>query len=202
MKKILFLAAAFLLISLSSCKFVSQKANEVMGTETLDQLSTYEHIQDILKDIEPEWKVYRFSVNNKGPRSQCSNNLGTVLVEMINKDEHRISQLLYPDKNAPTDPLGKSPDFADMPQFNFTADGAMKNIDDCKNMIPKDFKFLNVEYYCIDISEDKKGFKTDITINVQEIGKEKVTAGGVTSSVYYSLRFIISPDGKIRMTEK
>lgn len=201
MKKLFIFASAIMLVALSACDFISKKAGEVLGTE-MDQLSTYENAQDLLKENEndPEWKIYQVSVSNKGPRDQCSNTLGFVNVQMVNADNHRVYQNLYPMKDAPGDALAESPDFDQMPEFKFTAAEAMKNIEDCKNLIPEGFKFLNLERYTARVKPD--GTKdTDIVINVQEIGKENVTAGGVTSSVYYSLRFIIEEDGEIRMIE-
>lgn len=200
MKKLLFLSAAILLASFTSCKFITQKASETLGMMDMDEAGTYEYVQEQLSKIEPEWKVYNLSVSNKGPHDHCSNTLGFIGVEMVNADNNRVYQNLYPMKDAPSKALSEGPDFDDMPEFKFTAEEAMKNIEDCKNMIPEGYKFLNLERYTARIKNDKSS-DTDIVINVQEIGKEQVTAGGVTSSVYYSLRFIIDDNGEIRMIE-
>lgn len=200
MKKLVYIAGLLLLGTLSSCNYISKKASETLGIMDMDEAGTYEYVQEQLNKIEPEWKVYNVDVSNKGRSNECSNTLGYVSVEMINADNHRVFQNLYPTKDAPSNALSEGPDFNEMPELDFTAEKAMKNIEDCKNLIPEGFKFLNLERYTARIKTDKTA-DTDIVINVQEIGKENVTAGGVTSSVYYSLRFIISDDGEIRMIE-
>lgn len=200
MKKVLFFAASLLLVSLASCDYISKKASETLGMMSMDEAGTYEYAEELVNKIEPEWKVYNVSVSNKGPHDHCSNTLGFINVQMINADNNRVYQNLYPQKDAPSRALSESPDFDQMPEFKFTAESAMKNIEDCKNLIPEGFKFLNLERYTARVKSDKTS-DTDIVINVQEIGKENVTAGGVTSSVYYSLRFIIDENGEIRMIE-
>ncbi len=200
MKKLVYIAGLLLLGTLSSCNYISKKASETLGIMDMDEAGTYEYVQEQLNKIEPEWKVYNVDVSNKGRSNECSNTLGYVSVEMINADNHRVFQNLYPTKDAPSNALSEGPDFNEMPELDFTAEKAMKNIEDCKNLIPEGSKFLNLERYTARIKTDKTA-DTDIVINVQEIGKENVTAGGVTSSVYYSLRFIISDDGEIRMIE-
>lgn len=200
MKKVLILAAGALLASLASCDYISKKASETLGMMSMDEAATYEFAEEQVNKIEPEWKVYVVSVLNKGPHNQCSNTLGFVNVQMINADNNRVYQNLYPQKDAPSSALAEGPDFDQMPEFKFTAAEAMKNIEECKNMIPEGFKFLNLERYTTQVRTDRSK-ETDIVINVQEIGKENVTAGGVTSSVYYSLRFIIDENGEIRMIE-
>ena len=173
----------------------------MLGTTSMDDAATYELAQEQLAKIEPEWKVYEVSISNKGVPSECSNTFGHVSVQMVNADNDCVSQIIYPDKTAPKEAFGEGPEFADAPELPFSAELAMKQINECKEMIPEGFKFLNLERYDVDYNAKKKTYKYDIVMNVQEIGKETVTAGGVTSSVYYSLLFHISPDGEIEMKE-
>ncbi|MDE6497148.1 MAG: hypothetical protein K2L21_00625 [Muribaculaceae bacterium] len=201
MKKVLFTAAAALLLSVASCQLISQKANEMLGSMPMDEAATYELVQEQLAKIEPEWKVYEVSVANKGVPSECSNTFGHVSVQMVNADNDCVSQIIYPDKTAPKEAFGTGPAFADAPELPFSAELAMKQINECKEMIPEGFKFLNLERYDVDYISKTNSYRYDVIINVQEEGKETVTAGGVTSSVYYSLLFHISPDGQIEMKE-
>lgn len=60
-------------------------------------------------------------------------------------------------------------------------------------MIPKEYKYLCLND--IRMTSDE----TELTVHVQEIGKEKVESAGVSSDVYYVIRFKITPDGQIDM---
>jgi len=153
--------------------------------------------------VDPAWKVYRFSVNADGMSDQCSNTLGYVGVGYMNADGNVYSQILYPVKGEPEidsfAPEGVS--FDELPATDFTAEKAMKNINDCKAMIPEGFSFLNLQSYDVKYMPELKGFVTAIEIHVQEVGKESINVNGSESGVYYQLNFNITPDGKIEMKE-
>lgn len=77
----------------------------------------------------------------------------------------------------------------------------MKNIEACKALIPAEYKFLNLQDYVVTFDKREKRMETEVTINVQEIGKEKIEANGVTEEVYDSLHFTVNPDGSVSCRE-
>ena len=91
--------------------------------------------------------------------------------------------------------------FDELPAIDFTAEKALKNVNDCKAMIPEGYKFLNLYSYIKEYDANLKGYATRIVINIQEEGKESVEVNGAKSDVYYQLEFMISPDGNIEMKE-
>lgn len=134
---------------------------------------------------------------------QCSNTLGNVIVSYMNADGDVYTQVLYPIKGEPkTDSFApKGVSFNELPAIGFNAEKAMKNINDCKAMIPAGFSFLNLQRYDMEYKSELKGYITDIEIHVQEVGKESINVNGSESGVYYQLNFKITPDGKIEMKE-
>jgi len=198
MKKYLFLSVMLLLAALTSCGLT----DAVTGYD-MDAESAYKKAAELIDGVDPAWKVYRFSVDAEGMSDQCSNTLGCVLVGYMNADGDVYHQVLYPVKGEPkTDSFApKGVGFDELPATGFTAEKAMKNINDCKAMIPEGFSFLNLQRYNVKYEPKLKGYVTDIEIHIQEVGKESIDVNGSKSGVYYQLNFKITPDGKIEMKE-
>jgi len=198
MKKYLFLSVTLLLAALTSCGLTESVTGYDMDAE-----SAYNKAAELIQDVDPAWKVYRFSVSAEGMSDQCSNTLGYVNVGYMNADGDAYTQVLYPIKGKPdTDSFApKGVGFDELPAPDFTAEKAMKNINDCKAMIPEGFSFLNLQGYDVKYKPEFKGFVTEIEIHIQEVGKESIDVNGSKSGVYYQLNFTITPDGKIEMKE-
>ena len=150
----------------------------------MDGESAYTKAAEVLGKVDPAWKVYTFRIANEGVPDECKNTLGYVHVGMMNADGEVYSQNLYPVKSDPS-----------IDSF------ALKYINECKSKIPEGYKFLNLDHYEMKYDVKAKGFITEITLNMQEIGKESVDVNGTQSGVYYQLLFTITPDGNIEVKE-
>lgn len=203
MKKVRYsLALALILVVLSSCKYVSKFAESATGMP-MDGESTYTKAAELLAEVDPAWKVYTFWISNDGMADECKNTLGCVSVGMMNADGEVYSQNIYPFKSDPKiDSFApKDATFDGIPAIGFSAEKAMKQVNECKAKIPEGYKFLNLEKYKMKYDVKAAGFITEIVINVQEVGKESVDVNGKKSSLYYQLSFTINPDGKMEMKE-
>ena len=189
--KYIIISFTFMLAMLSSCSYVSKIADAAIGTQ-MDNESTYTKAAEMLGEVDPAWKVYYLRIANEGVSEKCQNTLGYVYY-----------QNLYPVKTDPT--IDKfAPDgatFDGIPAIDFNVEKAMKNINECKSMIPEGYKFLNLELYSMKYEVNAKGFVTEIIINIQEIGKESVDVNGTQSGIYYQLTYTITPDGNIKVKE-
>lgn len=200
MKKILLFVIAVVSMLLTSCG-LAEKAAE-FGSPSMDSKSTYESIAKQVSEFDKGWKPFRLIVTNKGVNDECSNELSLAMVYLVNAENDKISQIVLPELGAPKPLDGyKDINYDEVEPMDLSATTLLKNIDDCKAMIPEGFKFLNLEDYLITYDTGKKGYEAVLEINVQEIGKEKVEANGKSSEVYYQLKFRIAPDGSISMDE-
>ena len=200
--KYIIISITFMLAMLSSCSYVSKIADAAIGTQ-MDNESTYTKAAEMLGEVDPAWKVYYLRIANEGVSEKCQNTLGYISVGMMNADGDVYYQNLYPVKTDPT--IDKfAPDgatFDGIPAIDFNVEKAMKNINECKSMIPEGYKFLNLELYSMKYEVNAKGFVTEIIINIQEIGKESVDVNGTQSGIYYQLTYTITPDGTIKVKE-
>lgn len=185
---------------LASCG-LAEKAAE-FGSPSMDSKSTYESLAKQVSEFDKGWKPFRLLVTNKGVNDECSNELSLAQVYMVNADNEKICQTVLPELGAPKPLDGyKDINYDEVPPLDLSAVTLLKNIDDCKSMIPEGFKFLNLEDYLISYEPREKGYEAVLEINVQEVGKEKVEANGKSSEVYYQLKFRIAPDGSISVKE-
>ncbi len=199
MKKYLFLSLAMLMLAMTSCKYAAQQLAESQKL-TMDEEATYKQVEEALGKLDKKWKVYELRVSNEGVPNHCLNTWSNASVYMIDADNQAIRQVIAPEMGTPA-PKEADVTYDEVPEFTFTAASAMKQINDCKAMIPKEFKFLNLEYYEMEYSK-RYGLRTIIVINVQEVGKESIEANGTKSDVYYALRFEMNSEGKITMEER
>lgn len=198
MKKILLSVIAAATMVLTSCG-LAEKAAE-FGSPSMDSESTYESLAKQVGEFDKGWKPFRLIVTNKGVNDACSNELSLAQVYMVNAENEKISQTVLPELGAPKPLDGyKDINYDELTPLDLSAATLLKNINDCKAMIPEGFKFLNLEDYLITYEPRDKGYEAVLEINVQEIGKEKVEANGKSSEVYYQLKFRIAPDGSISM---
>lgn len=200
MKKILLSVIAVASMVLTSCG-LAEKAAE-FGSPSMDSESTYEALAKQVSEFDKGWKPFRLLVTNKGVNDECSNELSLAQVYMVNAENEKISQTVLPKLGDPKPLDGyKDINYDELTPLDLSAATLLKNINDCKAMIPEGFKFLNLEDYLITYEPRDKGYEAVLEINVQEIGKEKVEANGKSSEVYYQLKFRITPDGTIRIDE-
>lgn len=200
MKKILLSVIAAVTMALTSCG-LAEKAAE-FGSQSMDSKSTYESLAKQVSEFDKGWKPFRLLVTNKGVNDACSNELSLAMVYMVNAENEKISQTVLPELGAPKPLDGyKDINYDELAPMDLSAAALLKNINDCKALIPEGFKFLNLEDYLITYDTRKKGYEAVLEINVQEIGKEKVEANGKSSEVYYQLKFRIAPDGSISIDE-
>ncbi len=198
MKKILLSVIAAATMALTSCG-LAEKAAE-FGSPSMDSESTYESLAKQVGEFDKGWKPFRLIVTNKGVNDACSNELSVAQVYMVNAENEKISQTVLPKLGDPKPLDGyKDINYDELAPMDLSAAALLKNINDCKAMIPEGFKFLNLEDYLITYEPRDKGYEAVLEINVQEIGKEKVEANGKSSEVYYQLKFRIAPDGSISM---
>lgn len=208
MKKIVYAVLLVAMASLCSCKFAGKLAGKAADqisqaagqTTPMDEESTYKAVEEALAKIEPKWKIYKVKIHNDGMAEMCQNNFGWCYAYMIDAENQQIRQSILPEIGSP-DPESTSLSFDKVPALGFTAAQAVKNIDECKKMIPEAYKFLNLEDYDVEYNDRKEGVITAIKINVQEIGKEKIEANGSSEEVYYSLNFEVLPDGTVHCKE-
>ena len=185
---------------LTSCG-LAEKAAE-FGSPSMDSESTYEALAKQVSEFDKGWKPFRLLVTNKGVNDECSNELSLAQVYMVNAENEKISQTVLPKLGDPKPLDGyKDINYDELTPLDLSAATLLKNINDCKAMIPEGFKFLNLEDYLITYEPRDKGYEAVLEINVQEIGKEKVEANGKSSEVYYQLKFRIAPDGTISIDE-
>jgi len=198
MKKYLFMSVTLLLAALTSCGLT-----EAVTGYDMDAESAYQKTAELIEGVDPAWKVYGFSVGAEGMSDQCSNTVGYINVGYMNAEGDVYTQVLYPVKGEPRiDSFApKGVGFDEIPATGFTAEKAMKNINDCKAMIPEGFSFLNLQRYDVKYRPELNGYVTDIEIHIQEVGKESIDVNGSKSGVYYQLDFKITPDGEIEMKE-
>lgn len=207
MKQFIYLTMLVIAASLTSCKFagkaVSQLAASADTSTKMDEAATYQAVEASLAKLEPKWKVYRLSIGNEGIAQMCHNTFGSADAYLMDAEGNQIYQTVCPEVKAPSPASNDRVVFDQIPAIEFTAAKAMKNIEDCKALIPEEYKFLNLEDYIVSLNERKGFFEHDITINVQEVGKETLEANGVKADndVYYSLHFTVYPDGKISCRE-
>lgn len=198
MKKILLSLIAAATMALTSCG-LAEKAAE-FGSPSMDSESTYEALAKQVSTFDKGWKPFRLIVSNKGVNDECSNELSLAQVYMVNTENEKISQTVLPELGAPKPLDGyKDINYDELTPLDLSAATLLKNINDCKALIPEGFKFLNLEDYLISYEPRDKGYEAVLEINVQEVGKEKVEANGKSSEVYYQLKFRIAPDGSISM---
>lgn len=198
MKKILLSVIAAATMALTSCG-LAEKAAE-FGSPSMDSESTYESLAKQVGEFDKGWKPFRLIVTNRGVNDACSNELSVAQVYMVNAENEKISQTVLPKLGDPKPLDGyKDINYDELVPMDLSAAALLKNINDCKAMIPEGFKFLNLEDYLITYEPRDKGYEAVLEINVQEIGKEKVEANGKSSEVYYQLKFRIAPDGSISM---
>lgn len=198
MKKILLSLIAAATMALTSCG-LAEKAAE-FGSPSMDSESTYEALAKQVSTFDKGWKPFRLIVTNKGVNDECSNELSLAQVYMVNTENEKISQTVLPELGAPKPLDGyKDINYDELTPLDLSAATLLKNINDCKALIPEGFKFLNLEDYLISYEPRDKGYEAVLEINVQEVGKEKVEANGKSSEVYYQLKFRIAPDGSISM---
>lgn len=198
MKKILLSLIAAATMALTSCG-LAEKAAE-FGSPSMDSESTYEALAKQVSAFDKGWKPFRLIVTNKGVNDECSNELSLAQVYMVNTENEKISQTVLPELGAPKPLDGyKDINYDELTPLDLSAATLLKNINDCKGLIPEGFKFLNLEDYLISYEPRDKGYEAVLEINVQEVGKEKVEANGKSSEVYYQLKFRIAPDGSISM---
>ena len=200
--KYIIISFTFLVAMLSSCNYVSKIADTATGMQ-MDGESAYTKAAEVLGKVDPAWKVYTFRIANEGVPDECKNTLGYVHVGMMNADGEVYSQNLYPVKSDPSiDSFApKGATYDEIPAIDFSADKALKYINECKSKIPEGYKFLNLDHYEMKYDVKAKGFITEITLNMQEIGKESVDVNCTQSCVYYQLLFTITPDGNIEVKE-
>ena len=169
----------------------------------MDEATTYQGIEEALGKLDSKWKVYNLYIGNEGIPQMCKNTFEDASASMMDAEGNQIRQRIFPEVGSPAPTNDSRIVFDEIPPLDFTAAKAMKNIEDCKAMIPEEYKFLNLENYRVSFMPRKKGFDHDITINVQEVGKETLEANGVKADkdVYYSLNFTVNPDGTIRCRE-
>lgn len=200
MKKILLSVIVVASMVLTSCG-LAEKAAE-FGSPSMDSESTYEALAKQVSEFDKGWKPFRLLVTNKGVNDECSNELSLAQVYMVNAENEKISQTVLPKLGDPKPLDGyKDINYDELTPLDLSAATLLKNINDCKAMIPEGFKFLNLEDYLITYEPRDKGYEAVLEINVQEIGKEKVEANGKSSEVYYQLKFRIAPDGTISIDE-
>lgn len=201
MKKILLSLIAAATMALTSCG-LAEKAAE-FGSPSMDSESIYEALAKQVSAFDKGWKPFRLIVTNKGVNDECSNELSLAQVYMVNTENEKISQTVLPELGAPKPLDGyKDINYDELTPLDLSAATLLKNINDCKALIPEGFKFLNLEDYLISYEPRDKGYEAVLEINVQEVGKEKVEANGKSSEVYYQLKFRIAPDGSISMDNK
>lgn len=200
MKKILISVIAAATMMVTSCG-LAEKAAE-FGSPSMNSKSTYESLAKQVSEFDKGWKPFRLLVTNKGVNDECSNELSLAQVYMVNAENEKISQTVLPKLGDPKPLDGyKDINYDELTPLDLSAATLLKNIDDCKAMIPEGFKFLNLEDYLITYEPRDKGYEAVLEINVQEIGKEKVEANGKSSEVYYQLKFRIAPDGSISIED-
>ena len=207
MKQFIYLTMLLVAASLTSCKFagkaVSQLADSADTSTKMDEAATYQAFEEAMSKIEPKWKVYHLYVGNEGIPQMCQNTFGSASAYLMDTEGNQIYQRICPEVGAPEPRHDDRVAFDAIPAMEFTAAKAMKNIDDCKALIPKEYKFLNLESYIVSFKERKGIFEHLINLNVQEVGKETLEANGVKADndVYYTLHFTVYPDGKIECRE-
>lgn len=207
MKQFIYLTMLVIAASLTSCKFagkaVSQLVESADSSTKMDEVATYQAVEESLSKIEPKWRIYRLRVVNEGVSQMCQNTFDHAVAYLMDAEGSQIYQNVCPEVGSPNPSDDNRILYKDIPAIDFNAAKAIKNIEDCKALIPDGYKFLNLENYSASFNPRKGIFEHDITINVQEIGKEALEANGVKADndVYYPLHFTVYPDGKIRCRE-
>lgn len=208
MKKVFYVSLLLAMTTLCSCKFAgkiagkaaSQLADTTEEATKMDEAATYESIQDAISKLDSKWKVFGIRIRNEGTDNLCQNTFGWCNVHLIDADNQQIYQGILPEVGSPST-SNERVTYDEIPPIDFTAEGAMKNIEACKALIPAEYKFLNLQDYVVTFDKREKRMETEVTINVQEIGKEKIEANGVTEEVYDSLHFTVNPDGSVSYRE-
>lgn len=190
----LMMLAAVALMPMSCKKIAKNLIDSATGVE-MDSSAALEKAADALAKIDTaDYKVTILRIIADGTADKCLNNLGMITLTMVNKQNDYYTQMLYPNVNPPspsTYPYKKTWD--ELPQLSFDVKKMEGLVNECKNMIPKEYKFLCVNSITVE------SFETEITVHVQEVGKEKVESAGVSSDVYYVINFKATPDGQIEM---
>lgn len=196
MKKLLTLVmlAAVALMPMSCKKIVKDLVDSATGVE-MDSSAALEKAAEAVAKIDTaQYKITNVSITAEGPADKCSNSLGYISLTMVNKEDEYYRQNFYPNVDAPRPHnFSFNKTWDKEPQFDFDVKKIEGWVSECKNMIPKEYKFLCLN----DINAEAD--ETELKIHVQEIGKEKVESAGVSSDVYYVIRFKIAPDGQIEM---
>lgn len=207
MKKNIIISFCLVLALMSSCKQVTKSvmklADATVGSQ-MDSESTYKQVADLLAEVDPEWKVYSLSVTSEGTEDECKNTMRYVSVGMMNADGDVFKQVIAPSPKGEPSIDNFAPEgigYKELPAIDFSAEKAMKLLNECKANIPEGYKFLNLRQYETEYDVKKKGYTTTLTINVQEEGKESVNVNGKQSAIYYKLYFDVTPDGKIKVRE-
>ena len=206
MKKLNYLIAVLVMaILLPSCNQISKLAESASGGLSMDSEGAAADIVECLGKIDQnQWRVLSLTIRADGSQDECSNTLGNIYAYMINSDDQIVFQNLWPNVTAP-EPKGgnfyKNKKFAGIPELKLTVDDLKKNIEACKAMLPEEYKFLSLFRYEIELEKNSDVYTTGIVMNVQEKGKETISANGVESGVYYEVKFEISPDGKVTIKD-
>ncbi len=196
MKKLLtFMTLAAVALMPMSCKKIAKDLiDSATGTE-MDSSAALEKAAEAVAKIDTtQYKVTIINLSAEGPSDKCSNSLGFIMLTMVNKDNQYYYQHFYPNVDAPKPknyPYKEK--WEDVKSLSFDTKKLEGLVNECKSMIPKEYKYLCLND--IRMTSDE----TELTVHVQEIGKEKVESAGVSSDVYYVIRFKITPDGQIDM---
>jgi len=204
MRKVLvmLMLATVALVPMSCKKIIKNLADSAIESTTGVEMGSTESLEKaaeaVAKIDTTQYRIKDLRISAKGIDDECSNVLGSIYMFIINDRDEVYSQHFYPTVDAPDPYNGLSRNkYTDFKTFSFDPKKFEGYIAECKAMIPKEYKFLCLNYITVENDGSAK-----ITIHVQEIGKEKVESAGVSTEVYYVLKFEISPSGKIKMEMK
>lgn len=183
-----------------------------------DKATSYEKALAVVKEKLELDKVKVFSVLFM-EKDELSNDLGNVLLSMVNQDNHAYSQVFGLDgtvgKISEYESLADIVNYDDVKGIDITKINPTEiegNISEAKKLLPEKHTFKTVMYY--DIKEvlpspselsnkgrDIGSQKTTLVVGFTEDGKEIESSAGEESIVYYKAEMTVNPDGTVSVEQ-
>lgn len=209
MRKLFFLAAT---------AYLSASCSSLTGYPTDEAASYARAIEVTQKNVDSDkFKIYSLRFSETG---ELSNNLGYVIVKMVNRDNQAFSQTFLLNGQQPSSLRDVERTF-EAPEYETTVGIDPGKLDpqviadriaQAKTMLPEGHTFKSVGEYDIEetvpadnefINRKRKigEQKTSFVVRFTEDGKETESNAGQTSIIYYEARATVAPDGTITIEE-